>query len=277
MNPPGTAALTLSLRQAPAQRIDMRALAPSRLAGLSLAEIEAIPLCQGNRAIAAGELFRISGADPRQLRIESDSDRLDHIGAELSEGSVHVAGPAGAYLGRGMRGGRIEVEGDCGVFAGNAMTGGGIEIRGDAGSFLGAATAGERRGMAGGWILVRGNAGDRVGDHQRRGMILIEGDCGHACAARMVAGSILVGGNTGEQTGTGMRRGSLMLARMPTSLPRTFNDNGVQRLGFLPLLAARLPADSALLRDLLGRLSPARRWLGDLACGGLGEILIAAD
>jgi formylmethanofuran dehydrogenase subunit C len=265
-------ALTFRLKQAVTQRIDMSPFTPQGLSGMGLGDMAHIPLWLGNRQLPAGELFEISGDEHTEIVIQSDSDRLDRIGTGMSGGSIRVEGNAGAYLGCGMRGGILRVSGDAGLAAGCAMSGGRLRIDGDAGDFLGGAVTGERQGMRGGTILVKGSAGDRAGDLMRRGTLLIGGDAGDYCASRMVAGTIAVLGKCGAQSGLSMRRGSLLLTREPTSLPASFNDNGRHDLAFLPLLTHSFqdPAFAALRE----RGSRVQRWLGDLRCGGMGEILI---
>lgn len=265
--------LILKLITNPSQRIDMSGFMPQKLAGKSLAEIEKLPLWQGNQQVEAAELFKFKGKPGEEITIQSESDRLDQIGAGLNGGTIRVEGNAGAYLGRGMLDGNIELSGDAGVAAGCAMSGGNLSIQGNAGDFLGGAITGERRGMRGGTILVKGSAGDRAGDLMRRGTIVIEGNCGDYCASRMVAGSLVVLGQVGKQTGLGMRRGTLITSSMPNSLPATFNHNGTHHLSFLSLFSKSLKAHPSL-PDLTQRGNRVERWLGDLACDGKGEILV---
>ncbi len=170
--------LTLRLLDRPVHRLDMSAFTPERLAGRAPEEIGQIPIWQGNRQRPAGELFRVTGRDPADIRIETDSDRLDGIGAGMTRGSITVEGRAGAYLGRAMQGGDLRVLGDTGIFAGSAMSGGSLRVDRSCGDYLGAPIPGERHGMRGGLIEVRGNAGDRAGDRLRRGTILIAGSAG---------------------------------------------------------------------------------------------------
>ncbi len=265
--------LTLRLRQPLAQCIDMSPFIPERLQGKPAGEIARLPIWLGNRRVECGELFAVDGDGADRIVIEAESERLDRLGAGMTGGSIRVEGHAGAYLGYGMRGGSLEVSGNAGLAAGCAMRGGVLSIAGDAGDFLGGAVTGERQGMRGGLLRVRGSAGDRAGDLMRRGIILIEGDCGDYAASRMVAGSLLVLGRCGSHTGWGMRRGSLLSATEPRSLPVTFNDNGLQRLSFLSLLCQTL-AEQTGLAELRERGPRVRRWLGDLGCGGKGEILV---
>ncbi len=265
--------LTLRLRQPLAQCVDMSPFTPERLQGKRADEIARTPLWLGNRQLECGDLFAIDGRDAERIVIESESERLDRIGAGMSRGSIRVEGHAGAYLGIAMRGGSLEVSGNAGIAAGCAMHGGALTIDGDAGDFLGGALTGERQGMRGGLLRVRGRAGDRAGDLMRRGTILIEGDCGDYGASRMVAGSLVVLGRCGAHTGWGMRRGTLLSTSEPHSLPITFNDNGLHSLSFLSLLCHSLAEQTGLV-ELRDRGARVRRWLGDLSCGGQGEILV---
>jgi formylmethanofuran dehydrogenase subunit C len=106
----------------------------------------------------------------------------------------------------------------------------------------------------------------------RRGLMLIQGDVGDFCGSRLLAGSIVVAGSCGAQPGFGLRRGSLILAHAPHAMPATFGDAGVADLTYLGLLRRQV-------RDILPGVLPAtsrvHRYMGDLAFGGKGEILIA--
>jgi formylmethanofuran dehydrogenase subunit C len=265
--------LTLKLRDSLSQRIDMSPITPMLLAGKQADEIAHMPMWLGNRQVDTGELFAIDGKVTEQIVIQSDSDRLDRIGAEMTGGSIRVEGNAGAYLGCGMRDGAIQVSGDVGLAAGCAMRGGRLDLDGNAGDFLGGALTGERQGMRGGTIVVKGNTGDRAGDSMRRGTILIGGDCSDYCASRMVAGTMVVMGQCGDQAGMAMRRGTLILTREPNSMPATFNDNGKHDLNFLTLLFQSLK-DYPTFASLTDKGNRVQRWLGDLSCDGKGEILV---
>ncbi|MEW8049665.1 MAG: formylmethanofuran dehydrogenase subunit C [Candidatus Thiodiazotropha endolucinida] len=266
-------ALTLKLRNSLSQRLDMSPFSPEHLAGKRADEIARIPLWLGNRQVDTGELFTIEGKVTERIVIQSESDRLDRIGADMAGGCIRIEGNSGAYLGCGMRNGTIQVSGNVGVAAGCAMQGGRLEITGNAGDFLGGAIAGERQGMRGGTIILKGTAGDRAGDLMRRGTILIGGDCGDYCVSRMVAGTMVVLGQCGAQAGMAMRRGTLILTRQPASMPVTFNDNGQHHLHFLTLLT-RSFKEHPPFSNLVERSNRVHRWLGDLSCGGQGEILV---
>jgi formylmethanofuran dehydrogenase subunit C len=268
--------LCLTLRERPALPVDLSPLSADHLGGKTPAQIAAIELASGNGTVRLDSLFTLTGGFSTELEIRNACDRLDRIGDGMTHGRILVQGDAGAYLGARMRGGHIEVRGSVGAYAGSGMRGGRIQIEGAAGDFLGGALPGDRHGMTEGMILLNGSAGDRVGDRMRRGTILIAGDAGDYCGSRMVAGTIAVWGRVGRSPGFAMRRGTMLLLQEPGALPPTFNDCGRYPLNFLPLLARSW-------RGLPGRFGtlPAdglsvRRFVGDRANDGRGEILVLA-
>lgn len=271
--------LTLTLREAPRQRVDMSPLLPRELAGRKLADIAAFELACGNRMLRVDELFELSGGpltDPNgEVTIESATALLDRIGAGMTQGAITVAGDAGAYLGLAMSGGTLRVSGSAGPFAACAMAGGAVHIGGDVGDYLGGALAGERVGMRGGIVTVAGNAGARTGDHLRRGTLMIAGATGPYCGARMIAGSIVVLGAAGPYIGFSMRRGTILLARKPERLLATFNDCGSHDLPFLWLLYDLAKSHGAAFPGLEAVGERVRRYAGDRGVGGQGEILVA--
>jgi formylmethanofuran dehydrogenase subunit C len=263
----------LRLRAAPSFRLDLSPLTPDRLAGQTAEAVARIPLSYGRRSVPVAEWFDVRGSAGSTVSIEGDGSRLDRIGAGMQNGLIRVEGSAGAYLGIGMRGGRVEVSGGVDAYAASGLTGGLVRIGGDAGDFLGAALPGEHRGMRGGVVIVGGRLGDRAGDHMRRGLILAEGGCGDYCGARMEGGTIATLGACGARPGFAMRRGTLLFAG-PGPLPGpTFNDAGELPLGFLALLTRswkELPSRFASLNRPSTRV---RRWIGDLAFAGQGELI----
>jgi formylmethanofuran dehydrogenase subunit C len=266
----------LTLLQQAGPEVDLSPLTPEALAGKGRGEIEALELRAGNRRLPLGELFEVSAGDAGRIVINGASSRLIRVGSAMQSGAIEIHGGCGAYAGAGMRGGRLTVHGDAGEFAGSAMREGLIEVRGNAGDFLGAAAAVDRQGMRGGAIVVRGSTGDRVGDRMRRGLILIAGDAGAYCGCRMLAGTIVVKGTVANSPGYALRRGSLLLAKTPAEIPPGFRESAVQPFLFLALLERRLVAAGDPLKDFAPLPRRARRYCGDLALGGFGEILIAA-
>lgn len=266
-------AFRLTLRAAPPCRLDLSALLPERLLGLSEAAIAALPLGEGPDAPRCGDFFRLTRGEAAELILEGTDERCDRIGAGMTAGRIRCEGTAGAELGRFMRGGRIEVGGSAGPFAASGLQGGEILIGGSAGEGLGAPRMGEREGMAGGFVLVRGAAGARAADRMRRGVIVIEGDCGDFAASRMIAGTLIVAGRMGRLAGVLMRRGTL-IAPAP-ALPPTFVETAESGAVFRALLARHLEALSPAAARLL-RAPRLRRFMGDLAAPGLGEVLVPA-
>ena len=268
-------ALTFRLRAVPPVSVDASVLSPHRLTGLTRAQIEALQMALGNRSVSVADLFEVSGDDAQHVIVESANERLTHLGAGLQGGTLVVEGDAGAYLGLGMSAGRIGVSGNAGIFAGCEMGGGSIEIAGNAGDWLGAALPGDKQGMRGGLIHVHGRAADRAADRMRRGLIVIERGAGAYLGARMLAGTVIVKGGIGANPGFALRRGTLLLQSPPQHLPATYNDCGRHALLFLRLLERELRARGGL-EAFLPLPRTVRRYCGDMATGGKGEILLDA-
>lgn len=265
--------IVLRVRHTPPLRVDLRDVLPLRLAALAADGIARLPVWHGNERLALADLFQIEvrGGDSAVLRFEGDCSRLDRIGAAMDGGRIEIDGSAGDYLGLQMTAGEIRCAGNAGMFAGCEMAGGRIRIDGDAGDFAGAALAGSMEGMRGGELVVRGNAGQRLGDRMRRGLLVVLGSAGDFAASRLVAGTIAIGGAIGVHPAYGMRRGTLVLARARPELGPTFLETAHDITVFWRLLASRLAKFGAPF-DALARRVPRRR-VGDLAAGGLGEVL----
>lgn len=269
--------IILSLKVASPQRIDVKALLPSKIALGSSKTLSEIKLPVGNRERTVGELFEIEGSTEGCERVvfRGRTECLDFLGQGLESGHIEVEGSAGSYLGMQMKGGSIRVSGSLDAYGAAELRGGWIEVLGDAGDFLGAALPGNLRGMRGGLVLIRGNAGDRVGDHLRRGIILIEGSAGAYLGSRMTAGTILVQGAVGPYAGYAMGRGTLLLLEGPEEMLPSFRDCGTHTLGFIPLLLKSLKGYRTVFSDLSPKFSRVRRYAGDFSSVGKGEILVA--
>ena len=270
--------MSLTLRQTTMtqQSVDMHGLLPQRLSLMDDTEIRRMPLHLGNQQVPLSDLFAIERNDGRDdtLFLIPQDDKLDHLGAGMSEGRVIVRGDAGRYAGRAMLGGSLSIEGSAGDFAGSSIAGGTLSINGNAGNRVGAPAAGEPHGQSGGFIHVYGNAGERAGERQRRGVLLINGNAGPLLGHRMIAGTLYVGGYVGEMAGYGMRRGTLLLRHTPKQVCETMSYNGRHRLNFLYLLMKDLQQLSNNTISHAGDDSVTERHVGDLACGGRGEILV---
>lgn len=268
-------ALTFTLNAALRQRVDVSLLIPDLLAGMDLQAIEALRLPSGNRDLTVAEIFEVSGDDASRIHFKGATRKLDGIGGGMTQGEILVEGDAGSYLGLQMKGGSIRVRGSIDAYGACELRDGQILIEGDAGDFLGAALPGNKKGMAGGVVVVRGNVGDRAGDHLRRGSLIIEGNAGDYLGSRMTAGTIAVLGETGDYLGFGMGRGTLLLARPPQGLLPTFSDCGTHTLGFIPLLLKSYEGLETPLSGMSDSLRRVRRYTGDAASLGKGEILVA--
>jgi formylmethanofuran dehydrogenase subunit C len=272
--------LSLSLRQAPPGRISLFGITPDRLAGLSIAEIEKLPLAWGRETPGLGEFFKVTGNADERLVFEGGDGRFSDLGGGMAAGECEVHGDAGDFLGRDMRGGRLVVRGSTGRFAASGLLGGELRIDGNAGDGLGAAMPWLPAGMRGGRVIVAGNVGERCGDKMRRGEIFVGGDAGAFCAARMVAGSVAVAGRLGPHPGYGMRRGTLLLLGEPYAPPVTFAETVMAADTYLRLVWRDWLASfessspfSAFARQAKDGGIRARRWMGDLGSDGRGEVI----
>ena len=266
--------LTLTLKEPPSQRIDLSAVTPDKLLGKSIGEIQAIKLSRRKKALTLGELFNVSGSDTDDIRILQGSPLLDNIGDAMGHGRIDVKGGAGDYLGKDMQGGTLKVQGDVGRWAATGMHAGEIEIDGNAGDFLCGALPGAPMGMQDGLVIVSGSSGDRSGDRMRRGMLIIQQDSGDYCASRMLGGTIIVLGGVGELLGLGMKRGTVILRNRPAVVTATFNYCGPLKMEFLRVLFRYLGGRGGRLEPMKLFGPEAERYVGDLAHGGKGEILI---
>jgi formylmethanofuran dehydrogenase subunit C len=266
----------LTLRTQPRLRIDARALQPAGLAVLARAEVARVTLREGRDAVPLAELFdidRIEGSTAARLVIEGDFSRFDHLGWRMAEGELQIVGSVGDYAGAAMTGGRIKIEGNAADLAGCAMLGGWLEALGDVGDLAATALPGEMDGMRGGTFVVRGNAGARLADRMRRGTVVVFGDTGDFTASRMVAGTIALGGRCGVHPGWGMRRGSVVFAGPVPIVAPTFVPVRSTADVFWQLLARDLAPFGGPFATLARR--SLRRYAGDLAVLGKGELLLA--
>jgi formylmethanofuran dehydrogenase subunit C len=264
--------LTFSLREAPAQRLDLSPLIAQNLAGKTVAEIERIEVGTTRIRVSAGDIFRVHDGDHDSILIEGGAERFDRVGMGMSVGSIHVEGQVGVEAGRRMSGGALTIAGDAGPLAGSGMKGGTLDIKGNAAERLGGPLSGETVGMSGGVLHVRGDAGARAGDRLRRGFILIEGRAGAYAGSRMIAGTLAIGDEAGDLPGYLMSRGTIFLGRGATLVSPTFGDCGDHDLVAARLLASYIAQFSAKLASLFRQ--PLRRLAGDLAALGKGEILL---
>jgi formylmethanofuran dehydrogenase subunit C len=269
--------LTLALHAQPDVPLEAEVISPERLAGLSEAEVAALPVLHGNRAERLGDFFSLTGRmDDCELRLRGDLSRVKLIGQGMTTGRLLVEGDAGMHLGAGMQGGEILVEGNAGDWAGAEMLGGRIVIRGDAGHLLGAAYRGSRQGMQGGEIAVHGDAGAEIGSAMRRGLIAIGGNSGDFTGVNMLAGTIIVLGAMGWRAGASMKRGSIVSMRPARLLP-TFYYDCLYRPNFLRLYLRYVRDTFGLPLDQAQLDGSYHRYSGDMVELGRGELLVYDD
>lgn len=260
----------LKLRSAPAGRLDLTGLIPSRMAALSSRDIEQLHI--SNAGLRVGDVFSLSGSAGPTLTIEGGAARLDFVGAGLDEGTLVVAGEAGAYAGAGMSGGRLDIHGNTGDWLATGMKDGLITVKGSAGDFIGGPRTGDKQGMAGGTVVIEGHAGERAGDRMRRGTIIVRGTCGALAGSRMMGGTLVTEAGFGANPGSLLRRGTLIGPKVER-MTATFADCGRHDLRILPIM-------NRYFAETLGALAPkafpaiVRRFVGDLASIGKGEIIL---
>lgn len=266
--------LTLTLRQAPHRPLDLSALTPSALAGRAAYEIESISLGADAGAPKVGDVFTLSGTAGDTLAISGGSSNFDYVGAGLDSGTLILEGAAGNYAGSAMKGGRLDIRGDAGAYLATRLSGGLVTVKGSAGDFIGGTRPGDRFGMVGGIVVVDGNVGERAGERMRRGTIITRGTFGPAAGSRMVGGTLWTEKGFGANPGPLLRRGTLIGPAVERFLP-TFSDCGMHDLNVLKIL-------NKFIADALGPMAPrpipekVRRYAGDLATIGKGEILLTA-
>ena len=207
----------------------------------------------GRGTVPLGELCPVSGEPDGSIRFEGDFRLSRRLGAALT-------------------GGKVVIDGHAGDEVGVAMAGGAIVVHGDAGARAGAALPEARRGMTGGELVVRGSVGEGAGALMRRGLLAVGGAVGHHAGAGMLAGTIVALGALGNAAGLWSKRGSLV-ALDSVTIPATYRYACTYRPGYLRLTFTRLRDRYGLGiedRHLTGRY---RRYSGDLAELGKGEIL----
>jgi len=274
--------LRLRPKDTPSIPVEAESISPDLLAGKALPEIEGMPVHVGNMTQTLGDYFDVEGAAAETaaeqlIIIEGDIPWAKYVGASMTGGRIVVEGDVGMHVGSQMSGGEITVKGSASDWAGAEIKGGLLRISGDAGDLLGAAYRGSSEGMTGGCILVEGDAGLEAGSFMRRGMIVTLGDIGPFAGAHMNGGEIFVFGRAARRLGAEMRGngGVIVCFGEVEALLPTFVHDTTYRPTFMKLYLREL-------RDRLGVQeaekfldSPFRRYRGDAAVGGDGEILIA--
>lgn len=265
--------LTLTLKAAPSELIDLSELIPSKIAGFSAADVARLK-ANASGSLEIGDLFDVAGSAGDTIVVAGSSSFLDMIGAGLDGGTVVIEGNVGNGVGQGMKSGRIDARGSVGQFLGSGLKAGLITVKGSAGDLAGAIRPGAKFGMLGGIVVVDGNVGARAGERMRRGAIIARGTFGPAAGSRMVGGTLWTEAGFGAGPGPLLRRGTLIGPKADSILP-TYLDCGQHDLNVLKIL-------SRYMAETLGPLAPkalpgkVRKYAGDMAGIGKGELLITA-
>ncbi len=159
-------ALLFKLKKQPEGWLDLRALAPDRLDGLSLAEIAGLRLGASQHSPQVADYFDVSGEDSSQMIFEGDCSRCDYIGAGMRRGQITICGNAGDYVSASMLGGTLICQGNVGDRLADSMRRGLVLVDGNAGSYVASR-------MIAGTVGIYGKVGDHLGFAMKRGTILL--------------------------------------------------------------------------------------------------------
>ncbi|HEX6535762.1 MAG TPA: formylmethanofuran dehydrogenase subunit C [Gemmatimonadaceae bacterium] len=264
--------VTLTLRVPLEREVEADVVTPDRLATLGAREIAALPLWEGARRLVLGDLFEIRGERAARVRVVGDCARVIALGAGMTAGELVVDGSAGRYVGTRMAGGVLHVTGSAGDGAGLEMVGGVLRVDGDAGDRVGAARLGASKGMLGGEIIVRGAVGAEAGARMRRGLVVC-GRAGARAGEGMIAGSVVALGPIGDDPGRYNKRGSIV-ALGGAPVPLGYAYDCTYHPPHVALTLRMLRARFGVVVDADSDSAPYRRYSGDLAELGRGELLI---
>ena len=268
--------MRLLLKSSPLARINATILTPEYCCEISPKQLAKQTLASSEGEIAIGDLFKIEQDSSKSLLISGDCKQFDYIGAKMTTSQIKVEGAVGDYAAATMAGGQLEITGDVGHYTACSMSAGAVIIDGNAGEGTGGASIGAVKGMSGGTVLVLGNAGDRTANLMRRGLVVVRGNNGDYAAAGMKAGNLVVLKKNGKRCAYGMHRGTVLLNDTDSAqnLSDTFiNQPYSYNMDFLMLLYKHIAQLSPTLQSL-PRKKLIKRYIGDLAVAGKGEVLV---
>jgi formylmethanofuran dehydrogenase subunit C len=243
--------------------VQAECISPDIFQGKTPAEIEALPIHEGNQPMKLGDLFKIeeSAAETPSITINGDVSEVRRIGQSMKTGEIVISGNAGMHLGEKMAGGKITVNGNAAQWAGSVMKKGLIEIHGDAGDYLASPYRGVSEGMKGGKIIVDGNVGSDSGCYVRGGLIKIKGNAGPFLGFHISDGTIHVEKNAGPRLGANMVGGKIVVGGQVDYMLPSFTIDGIK---------AKQKID-----DTETAQGPFYVFLGDLAEKGTGKLFIS--
>jgi glutamate synthase (ferredoxin) len=195
----------------------------------------AYPIRNTDRAVGtrlSGEVAAIMGdaEPPGMVEVRFSGTAGQSFGAFLAKGvSMHLAGTANDYVGKGMGGGRI-------VVVPEASDPSGIP-HGAGNACLYGATGGE--------LFVAGDVGQRFAVRNSGAVAVIEAASDHACEY-MTGGTVVILGPAGRNIAAGMTGGTLFVWDPDHSAKGYFSDSA-------PPAARPDDADALVLHDLVHR------------------------
>jgi formylmethanofuran dehydrogenase subunit C len=261
--------ITFTLTEPPSVPLEAEMLSPDVTAQLTNDQICSLPVHLGKRRRRIDDFFTVEGEASDELEIRGDLGRVKWIGHGMTRGRINIRGNAGMHLGAHMKGGTIEVSGDASDWVGAEMSAGVIRVRGNAGGQVGAAYRGSPSGMTDGTVIVDGTAGLEVGMRMKRGTIVVGKPVRDFAGLQMKGGTIVLCGGAELRTGAWMNRGTIVTLR-PIQLLPTFAYACTYSPTFWRLCARYL----STFGITVPYVEPFRRYTGDAAVPGKGEILV---
>ena len=265
--------MRLKLHTKPDVPIEAESITPGVIKNLKAKEIEKTKIFHGNREVNIADFFSVSKSKLDSLQVEGDMNRIKYLGANMSEGKMHIEGDVGAHLGSAMSGGFINVNGNAGDWIAPEMSGGRIHISGNAGHCVASAYRGASKGVSGGEIIIEGNVKNELGHAMAGATMVVGGNCGDFAGVNMVSGTILIFGEMGIRTGAGMKRGSIICIDNLEILP-TFSYDCLYNPTYLKIFFKYLKENTKInIEDKILHGS-FHRWSGDAIEMNRGELLV---
>ena len=264
--------LVLKLKKKLKYRINLGLLTSNKIVKKRISSIKSLKITYGKEKKEISDFFSISGNLKNGILFKGDLNKCDFIGDQMTDGKIIVKGDVGDYLGNKMKNGKIIVHGSSSNYTGSSLKNGQILITKNTGDFLGSSIQGEKLGMSGGVIIVKGNAGHRVGFKMRSGVVYIKGNAKDFIGCQMIAGTIIIKGKIGFNVGLLMKRGTIILEKQKLSAPY-LNYNGKNNYIFLKVIQSYLEKISDEFKYIFPN-TYIKKYLGDINCKGMGEILI---
>jgi formylmethanofuran dehydrogenase subunit C len=156
-------ALTFTLKENPAFKLNCSQLTPNKLAGLPIEKILEITL---NNSVKVYDYFDIYGDNNEEVVFKKSTSQLDYIGHKMTRGSITIEADCGDFLGANMQGGTIICHGNAQNRVADQMRRGLVLIDGNVGDYCGSR-------MVAGTVGVFGNVGKYIGFGMKRGTVLL--------------------------------------------------------------------------------------------------------